>query len=180
MVVEHVFITTLEAPEALQTASQFLARRGFSARPQEGFAMGAGGAWNVLEMVRGTHNPRKAKSVLHYPQTIRLEWDRGRVTVAASSTSYQEARSDYLGRRNKGKSAQWQQQVLVGLVTHLQHLLEGRVDPDALASTWTAQEDELHDADRRRRRRNVWLALVIVTLFVGALVALVAVVSNSR
>lgn len=180
MVVEHVFITTLEAPEALQLASQFLGRRGFSARPQEGFAMGAGGAWNVLEMVRGTHNPRKAKSVVQYPQTVRLEWDRGRVTVAASSTSYQEARSDYVGRRNKGKVAQWQQQVLVGLVTHLQNLLEGRADPEQLASAWTVQEDQLHETDRRRRRRNVWTALLIVVLFIAALVAIGVAAANSR
>ena len=180
MVVEHVFITTMEAPEALQAASQFLARRGFSARPQEGFAMGAGGAWNVLEMARGTHNPRKAKSVVQYPQTVRLEWDRGRVTVAAASTSYQEARSDYMGRRNKGKVAQWQQQVLVGLVTQLQNLLEGRMDPEQLAATWTAEEDELHERDRRRRRRNVWTAVVIVVLFIGALVAIGVAAAHSR
>ena len=180
MVVEHVFITTLDAPDALRAASHFLAQRGFVAQAQGAFAIGGGDAWNVLEMSRGKKNPRKAKSVVEYPQTIRLEWDRGRVTVAASSTSYRESRSDYYGGRTKGKVAAWQQQVLVGLVTQLQELLERGGDPTQLVATLANQENELHEVDRRRQRRNLWITLIVVVLFIGALVALVAVAVNSR
>src|SRR5689334_21573109 len=125
MVVEHTFITTLSAPDALRLASQFLSQRGFVATAQEAFAIGAGDAWNVLEMTRGQKKARRAKSIVVYPQTLRLEWDRGRVSVAASAISYQESRSDYFGSgRPKGKAAQYQQPMLMDLVSRLQQLLE--------------------------------------------------------
>jgi hypothetical protein len=180
MVVEHAFITTLEAPDALRLASQFLSERGFEARAQEAFAIGSGGNhWNVLEMSRGKKNPRRAKSVLEYPQTLRLEWDRGRVTVAVSSTSYQESRSDYFGR-HKGKIAQWQQEGLMAIVTHLQQLLEGRATEADTVASLAAQENDLHARDRRRRARNMWITVVVLVLAFGGLIALIAVLANVR
>src|SRR4051794_16092301 len=112
MVVEHIFITTLEAPDALRLASQFLNARGYIASAQSAFAIGGGGGWNVLEMTRGKKSAAKAKSVIEFPQTIRIEWDRGRVTVAASSTSAHEQQSTRVGGGGKKRIARAQETVL--------------------------------------------------------------------
>jgi hypothetical protein len=180
MVVEHQFITTLEAADALRLASQFLAERGFEARAQGAFALGGGDAWNVLEMARGKKNPRRAKSVVEYPQMLRMEWDRGRVTVAVSSTSYQESRSDYFGRRTTGKAAQWQQQALLAVATHLQQLLEARADSAAVVASLAAQENELHELHRRRQRRSMWTTVIVLVVIFGGVIALIAVLANMK
>src|SRR6266550_777518 len=111
MLVEHAFITTLEASDALQLASRFLNARGFEAVAQNAFALGPGG-WNVLEMTRGKRKAQRAKSVVDLPQQVRLEWDRGRVTVAASALSAMEAQTTTWNRKPKGKPAKFQQQLL--------------------------------------------------------------------
>src|SRR3712207_6576985 len=80
MVVEHVFVTTLEAPDALTRASEFLAAGGFVVQEQKAFPLGG---WNAVEVTRGKSNAARAKSVEELPQRVRVEWDRGRVTVAA-------------------------------------------------------------------------------------------------
>jgi len=178
MVIEHIFITTLEAPEALQRAAQFLNSRGFQATPQAAFAMG-GQAWSVLEMTRGKKNPSRAKSVVELPQQIRMEWDRGRVTVAASSTSLQESRSTTIGKKSGARMARNQQTVLTGLVMSLQELLEAQREFDTVAATNAALEGQLHAADRSRRRRNMIILLTIFGAFI-ALITYLTVSSMSR
>src|SRR6188474_2921057 len=113
MIVEHVFITTMEAPDALRLASQFLSSRGFEAVHQEAFQLGAPDTWNVLEMRRGKKTPAKAKSHLELPQQVRLEYDRGRIALAASAQSLQEAR----GRKLKGKPAEELTRMLLDIAT---------------------------------------------------------------
>src|SRR5688500_17872384 len=44
MLVEHVFVTTSPADEALGTAARFLAERGFIAEGENGFAVGSAAA----------------------------------------------------------------------------------------------------------------------------------------
>jgi len=171
MVVEHIFITTLEANDALQLASQFLGSRGFEASPQAAFALGSEG-WSVLEMTRGKKNAARAKSVVEFPQQIRLEWDRGRITVAASSTSIYESRATTVGKRASARVGRNQQAMLTALVTALQDLLEARRDPAQLSTSSALFEGQLFAADRSRRRRNIIIALSIFALFIAAIVAI--------
>jgi hypothetical protein len=179
MVVEHAFITTLEAPDALRLASQFLSSRGFEATAQGAFAMGAEG-WNVLEMTRGKKRAQRAKSVVEYPQQVRLEWDRGRVTVAASAFSPQEAQARTWNARPKGKPAQFQQQLLLGLCIHLQQLLESQLDLTQVAYAWTASEEQLQKQDRSRRRRNIWIAVTILVLFFAGIAGIIVATINGH
>ena len=179
MVVEHAFITTLEAPDALRLASHFLASRGFEATAQGAFAMGPEG-WNVLEMTRGRKRAQRAKSVVEYPQQIRLEWDRGRVTVAASALSPQENQVRTWNTRPKGAPAQLQQQLLLGLCTHLQQLLEAQLDMTQVAYAWTASEEQIQKQDRSRRRRNTWIAITLLVLFFAMIGAIIAFTISSH
>jgi hypothetical protein len=178
MIVEHVFITTLEAPDALRLASQFLATRGFEAIAQGAFAMGPQG-WNVLEMSRGKKNPGKAKSVVQFPQQVRLEWDRGRVTVAASAMSLVESRATTVGKL-KGKPLERQREMLMAIATQLEHLLAIRREPHDVIAAWSQIEGEIDQRDRAHRRRNKTVALTIVLLALTGLGVVIYFAATSR
>jgi hypothetical protein len=178
MIVEHVFITTYEAPDTLRVASQFLAARGFEAVAQAAFAMGPA-TWNALEMTRGRKNAARAKSVLEFPQQVRIEWDRGRVTVAASARSPQEAQVTGWSTKPKGIVARLEEQMLTGIVTHLQQLLEARIESDQVLAAWAGYENRLHEADRSRRRRNLWISLTIIFLLFGSVAFIIFMVARS-
>jgi hypothetical protein len=179
MVVEHSFITTLEAADALRTAAQFLNARGFEAVSEGAFTMGPS-AWNALEMTRGTKKVRKAKSVIELQQQVRIEWDRGRVSVAASALSPQEAQATGWNVKPTGKAAKLQEEMLVGLASHLQQLLEGRADAGQLSAMWGNFETRLHEQDRSRRRRRGWIVLIIVGFFLAFVVTMIVIAANSH
>ena len=85
MVVEHTFITTIEGHDALRMAWELLVSRGFAPLPPLEAAQ-LPHSPNAVELRRGRENPDRAKSVVELPQFVRVEWDRGRVTVAAAIT----------------------------------------------------------------------------------------------
>jgi hypothetical protein len=73
MLVEHVFVTTLEPQVALGLASRMLNLLGFYV------TSGHGG---TLHATRGAKSARTRK-VAKLPQTVEITYDRGRVTVVA-------------------------------------------------------------------------------------------------
>ncbi|HYE20888.1 MAG TPA: hypothetical protein VEA69_20750 [Tepidisphaeraceae bacterium] len=166
MVVEHIFVTTMEPVDAMSVTSQFLAQRGFVAGVQTSFQLGAPG-WNVVEMARGRKTAARAKSTLELPQQIRVEYDRGRVTVAASALTAKEAQN---GRPPKGKPAAEAQAMLLALVQNVEYLLVHRADPATLMGQWSQHEDGIHREGLRRRARR----LTILWSIVGVLVLLIA------
>lgn len=178
MIVEHVFITTFEAAETLGLASQFLAKRGFEAIAQGAFALGPQG-WNVLEMSRGKKKAARAKSVVQYPQQIRLEWDRGRVTIAVSATSPLEGQATRIGRP-KGKFIERQREMLMTIATQLEHLLGLRRAPEHVFHAWSQIEDEIDRSDRAHRRRKKWIAVTILVLVLSALGYVIYLAANTR
>ena len=135
--------------------------------------------WNALEMTRGRKKAARAKSVVDFPQQLRIEWDRGRVTVAVSALSPQESQVTGWSTKPKGKVAALQEQMLAGLVNHLQQLLEARVDSEQVLAAWAGYEKRLHDADRSRRRRNLWISLTILFLLFGAVVLIIFLAARS-
>src|SRR5205814_3803523 len=86
MVVEHTFVTTMQDREALTAATGLLNSRGFVAVGEQAFSMD--GSWNNVEMRRGRAKPRGAKSILDLPLNVRVEFDRGRIAIAAAITSW--------------------------------------------------------------------------------------------
>ena len=68
MVIEHTFVTTMEAPQAMTAAAQFLAQRGFVDAAGHGFAVDNEADWNSLEMRRGKKSAVRAKSIAQLPQ----------------------------------------------------------------------------------------------------------------
>lgn len=159
LLIEHVFVTTMDAEEALLRAQAYLAGAGFGQVVRDG---------SSLIMRAGRAAPLAHTSFREWPQEVRIEFDRGRVAVAAS---IREAKKPHPVHRD----------MLLALVRGLEQLLVQRVTLDA-ASVELARAGALVDAefdDRRRARRLRGCGcLVLVTLLVAAMVA--AIVAAGR
>jgi predicted Zn-dependent protease len=101
MVIEHTFVTTSDAQQALGLASSLLTHAGFVAKapsPGGGFvakdpsaaAESSGAAVNVIEMMRARAGQKGSVACL---QNVRVEYDRGRVGIAASIVPRTRGRS---------------------------------------------------------------------------------------
>src|SRR4051812_16458257 len=77
VVVEHTFVTVLEPEQAMQTASAYLNQRGFVTTDPGGFRM-PGDRWTSIKMRRGGFKAGPKTALLDLPQTLHMEWDRGR------------------------------------------------------------------------------------------------------
>jgi hypothetical protein len=176
LVVEHTFITTYPADEALRAAADLLACHGFAAKPGAGFPLHAA-AQNALEMTRGRANAGRAGSVAELPQQVRLEWDRGRVALAVSV-----APPDHWlpGGRATGqpasvkKAAQQQTDLLIVIAESLERLLAGRQRAGEAAAEWDRVEHDLNERARRARRRSYAILAVVVAAFLALILAAIA------
>jgi hypothetical protein len=74
MLMEDMFITTLDGPACLAMARAFWQEFGFVMEDESA---------HHVQLRRGKAQPHHARTVGELPLTIRLEYDRGRVTLAA-------------------------------------------------------------------------------------------------
>ncbi len=86
MVIEHTFVTTYAAADAMGAATAFLSGLGFEHSAPVAFEVGRP-EWNCAEMRRDPNRSVGKLAAIDVPQTIRIEFDRGRVVVAASVES---------------------------------------------------------------------------------------------
>ena len=172
MVVEHTFITTLEGHDALRMSWELLVSRGFVPLPPPEAALRPQSP-NAVELRRGRENPDRARSVVELPQFVRVEWDRGRVTVAASIIPRTAWGRQYSPGAIVSKSMNArepdQENLLLALVASLEMLLAHRRTPAECVVGLDQIQDHLTRLGRRKRTRN-WLILL------GVVVAIVAVV----
>jgi hypothetical protein len=167
MLVEHTFVTTMDAPEAMTAASNFLQEFGFALDGERGFAIG--GTWDALEMRRGTPKSRYRGAIHNWPQQVRLEWDRGRVDVAATARPPMRGRLDYSGANLRKKEAAVVQELLVSLARSLEFLLAAR-SPDQARAAYEPLDRQLAEKAARSRRRNrivIAIAVIFVLLAIG-------------
>lgn len=201
MVIEHSFVTTLEAPQALALAAEFLAGRGFVNAEGSAFAvqpvavapgqpmpvvpLSSGpatpaGGWNSLEMKRGVKNPARAKSVAELPQVIRLEFDRGRINVAASIPAW--ARSFWTAGSRELKAThpkvKGNVDLMMAIIWGLEQVVVHQHPPHVAASNWLQVESHLiAEGQKKRRRSTVWLVLAIIFVVVAVTLVIVAAMS---
>ena len=167
MVIEHTFVTTLEAADTLRLASDFLRWWGFEAQVEGGFQLGQP-AWNAVELRRGMKNPARAKSLSDLPQQVRLEWDRGRVTLAAAITP----RAGAFGTpKSLANTDPLHQQLLMAIAQSLEMLLVHRYPPEQAAQPWQLVEARIQEKATHGRRRSRTIVIVVVCIF-AALIAL--------
>lgn len=161
MVIELSFISTLPPEEVMQQAKVYLAARGFGRLP-------SGGRSDVLEMERGVHRAAKAASIVDLPQRVRIDYDRGRVSVAASI----EANAVWGGGGSFGMvserpkkmvvHARMLRAILLGLEMLLAHDATGQHD----YADWDLAEATASDL-AYRRKRNMWVifACIVIATF---------------
>jgi hypothetical protein len=178
VVIEHEFISTLEPTDVMRRSAEYLAARGFEPATDNGgaFALDSGGSWTHMEMRRGKKASR-AKSVSQLPQTVRLEWDRGRVTLALSigaNAAWGGGSSFSLGNvAGKPKKMRLHTALLNAIAGGLEDLLGHDRPQQPDYSAWDNVEEEITRVARRRSRRNA-LILFVVVLLLGGMIALIA------
>src|SRR5438874_1341924 len=141
MVVEHTFITRLDAEPTMRAAFTYLQERGFVSDEPAGFRFED--EWKSLRMKRGRKGTAKS-AILDLPQTIHLEWDRGRVNVAAAIEIPK-------------KELPAHSELLISITLALEELLTHQF-PSAQAGRRWGEIEAVHDYERiekRRRRRYV-------------------------
>jgi hypothetical protein len=144
MIVEHTFVTALPADEAFAAADKIIGPLAFRCESSSGSLR----AWR-----RGQAEETRARQLDDLPQTLRMEFDRGRVAVAAAVD---------LGRRTHTLPPQ----LMVALTLALERAL---VLGHPIA---TASEDvtRIHTSIQRRDRRVRITGITVLTLIVLAFI----------
>ena len=185
MVVEHVFVTTMESREALTAASNLLQSFGFQVKNNNAFQMGG---WSDLEVSRGRPNSARAKDITQCFQQVRLEFDRGRVTLAASISPLQNSNRSFRlhlwGYRTANnvadlpaKKQRQYSDLMLTIANALESLLALRTSPEIVSEAWGNYENQIRAEAQKTRRRStiIWLSILGVIL---AMVALIVVMSR--
>lgn len=171
MVVEHEFVTTLDAPAALSAAARFLAQGGFASQDQA-FTVGQP-QWTTLEMKRGKKSPARAKTIAQLPQRIIVNYDRGRITVAASIT----ASHAWGGSANfnigfgidacgeSPKKMILHQQLLIAIANGLDQVVAKGQPHEIAQADWLRTEQLIQEAAKKRTRRQLITAGIIILIF---------------
>lgn len=178
MVIEHTFVTTLEADQTMQAALQFLSMRGFVRPALTAFPVGK--TWDTLEMRRGKTKAARAKNIADLPQVAHVQWDRGRVTVAMSiEPSYtwggQQAFGFQAGTTaGSPKKMKLHVRMLSAIATGLEQVLAHQADPMIAVQPWVSADEEAAALARRRTRRNWIIFAIVLALFAGVIALIVA------
>ena len=178
MIIEHVFITTLDGADALRLASEYLGLGGF--RPQTGIPFSISAPSSKLDVVRGKANAARAKAPDELPQRLWLEWDRGRVTVAASIEFFETASFSYGSRKEPPPDSPKLRphiEMMQAMLAGLEASTSGRLPPADARRPWADVEARLREEWRRRRRRRaitLWLVFSGIVLLIILVIVLTA------
>jgi hypothetical protein len=180
VVVEHTFVTLMEAPQTMQSAMQFLSAGGFARNDRPAFAVDP--SWVALEMRRGKKKAARAKDISQLPQIAHVHWDRGRVTVALSI----EPSSAWGGRgggfqiggstEDNPKKMKLHTEMLFAIANGLEQVLTRNVAPEQAMGPWGAVEQEVRRVARKRRVKNA----IIVGIFLAFVAGLVVLAFNAK
>ena len=172
MVIEHSFVTTLEQEEALAQANRLLRGRGFN-----GLALSAALSPSRLELRRGVAKAAKAKTIMDLPQVVRVEFDRGRVSVAcAIEPNALFGASNVFGvTLDPGTSLkahakmEHHERILVGIAQALEASLVHGVPDEQAVAHWDQVERDADEFCRRKLRRRKVYGLTALFIVFGLL-----------
>jgi hypothetical protein len=148
MLAEHTFVTTLDADEALGRATGLLQELGFAVELNT----------DALEARRGKRDPARARNHNQLPQSVRLEFDRGRITAAVGIRERRKA--DVLHR---------------DMVTSLARALESHLAHGMLAEEACAEWNEVQLRIKKKvRRGRLWAipVVILLVLLIGFIIVL--------
>jgi hypothetical protein len=179
MLVEYSFITTLEANDALRAASDFLTGRGFIVETTNAFALD-GGSWNALEVRRDKKGRARTGTAVDLPQVVRLEWDRGRVTLAALSL-HAPTFNKRLSREPGGGRIEIEQRRLLWSIARSMELVVGTQQPNQGADEWDRAEQEVINKTAAKRKGNRTLIIIVaIVAVIAIIIAIVGVATSPR
>jgi hypothetical protein len=172
LLIEHTFVTTLEGPEAIGLADSFLRAIGFAASDPLG-ALDSSAAQS-LEMTRGT-----APSIdpIYAWKSVRLDFDRGRVTVAASvrpirRSTFRLSESLMSGREPSpsSKIGRPHGELMLALASELDALLaQGKSLADATRSWQAIEETTTRNIRNARSASLIKGSMIVAAFFVAVL-----------
>lgn len=177
--IEHTFVTTYAPDAALRAALDMLSARGFTHGESGAFApLTAGGEqWTTLQMRRGVKHS-KARSVPELEQTVRIEYDRGRVVVAASIAAYR--RSFWVGSHEiqpNSPKALPHIDLLTAIVRSVEALLSHAQAGHQPITDWDQLEMRLIAEGHRKHRTSRIFAILGIAFFVIAVTALIVTIA---
>ena len=178
MVVEHTFVTTLEAPDALRSVSSMLHDLGFVADAQNAFTVEQ--SWNAVELRRGNAKSRRGKGILQWPQQVRVEWDRGRVDVAVAVHPPPRGRLDSNVTKISKKQNALVEQWLMALAQSIELLLAQQLPPSQAQANLVLLEQDLNEQARRSKRTSMIVLTLVLVFFVGCIFLLTYTIAHSR
>ena|SRR5215212_12178173 len=175
MVVEHTFVTTMSDREALTAATTLLNSRGFGAVGERAFSMD--GTWNNIELTRGKAKAARAKSILELPLNLRIEYDRGRVVMAAAITPWSRGGREQIPGELRTRSIKnphpLQQELLLALIAAVELLLVHRQPPQQCVARLDQIEAAIVEFKSRMRRRNWIIGITVILLIILAMTLII-------
>ena len=152
MLLEHVFISRLDAAETVQRTCDLLGAVGF--RRTAGPRITKSGVM-FLELFRG--DPRAGlKEPQNWPEWLRLEWNRGRVSLAVRATAAAHQRTFRLANGVSGHN-RWNE---FPAATHPEHATQlitlAKTAQDVLGETFSLEEGKLRLIEADQQLRQSW------------------------
>jgi hypothetical protein len=171
LVIEHIFVTTCTPHDIVGRVGNLMNAHGFAAAPQVAFSVDPNQPMQLEYRKKGGRRSFRLRqpSLSECEQTVRLDFDRGRVTLAAALTHHASANVTIgtPGKRAK-KILTFQENILFGLAHGVEGVLSQPPAPDA-AARWDAAIAAADTHARRASNRTLLIFLIVVALL-GALV----------
>lgn len=150
MLLEHSFVTTRDVGPVMEDTKEMLSSFGFAIEMRDEHS---------LQVWRGLPNPARAKNPNQLPQKVRVEFDRGRVIVAA-----------LIEERNR-KFGRFSADMMTALASCLEGMLcEGRSLQEVRAP-WDEVQIRIANLVARQKRSN----LIAIVILIGIILAIVGV-----
>ena len=154
MIVEHAFISTRDSAEVQASARDLLSMLGFSPTETSGPATP-----DCLDVSRGRRHARQAVYRLdEQPQRVRVEFDRGRVTIAASIEPH-------------GRPHDLHRELLLLLASLIERRVAGGANLAELRTPWENLDERIRRYNRKRRLPRDIIIVALCLIVVAAVVA---------
>ncbi|MGC3970785.1 MAG: hypothetical protein QM775_26660 [Pirellulales bacterium] len=188
MIIEHVFVTTLDGPTTIERIRRFLGVGGFyltTSSPPElrewaGLPGGPSSSAPLkLRMRRGEDKAKQALNVAALPQEAAVEFDRGRVTLAIDITpSPVWGGAGVFNAEGSESKMQLHQTMLHAIAVGIELVAaHDRSEAEAAAPWREAERCIFEAAAARTRRRRITVGFLLV--FIAAIIGLIIWSANS-
>ncbi len=172
MLVEHSFVTTLDAPEALEIITQMFYALGFTkAMPSAGTNLPAEAC---REFIFPDAPPARTGTG---PLRVLLSLDRGRVMMAASASARQQSAFRYQSGTFTRKQKALLEEKLLLTAGAVESILTGE-SMASIQNRWNALDMRWQAEKAARRRRGLLVGLAILALAIFFVIRVAALIHH--